>query len=219
MITKQQLLAFAPQALAPEETANQLSLHASRVGVTTNRRIRHFMAHLHHESGGFTRLEENLNYSAQRMTEVWPKRFPTVASAQPFARNARALANKVYGGRMGNTGPNDGYLYRGGSLLMLTGKSNFVRAAKWTGLDLVAHPEWVRTVPTSAQIAADFVRAEGIIALWDEDDDEKVVTSMATHLKINEGDDLKEGTRAINGGLIGLADRRKQLERAATIWK
>lgn len=210
---------FAPRAINPDQMALALSDHATRVGIDNPRRLRHFLAHLHHESGGFARLEENLNYSAKRLTQVWPSRFKTVAAAQPFARNPRALANKVYGGRMGNTGPNDGYLYRGGGLIMLTGKRNYTRAKGWTGLDLVTHPEWARTVPVAAQIAADFVRANGIIELWDEDDDEKVLTTMAEQVKVNEEDDLREGTRAINGGLIGLTDRREQLKRAAEIWK
>lgn len=210
---------FAPRAINPEQMSLALSDHATRVGINTPRRLRHFLAHLHHESAGFSRLEENLNYSAKRLTQVWPSRFKTLAAAKPFERNPRALANRVYGGRMGNTGPNDGWIYRGGGLIMLTGKNNYTRAKGWTGVDLVAQPELARTVIVAAQIAADFVRANGIIEIWDEDDDEKALHVMAEHIRLNEEDDLTEGTRAINGGLIGLEDRRNQLKRAAEIWK
>ncbi|MCI1002774.1 chitinase [Ochrobactrum sp. C6C9] len=80
-----------------------------------------------HETGGKMQpIEENLNYtSAARIRQVWPSRFSTVAAAHPYVRNPQGLANKVYGGRMGNTGANDGWLYRGRALAMITGKDNY----------------------------------------------------------------------------------------------
>lgn len=68
---------------------------------------------------------ESMSYSARRMTEVWPSRFRTIASAQPYARNPRKLANKVYGGRMGNHLPDDGWRFRGGPGPQLTGRANY----------------------------------------------------------------------------------------------
>ena len=86
------------------------------------------LSEVYHETGGRMQpVIENLNYSAKRMTQVWPKRFPTVASAQPYAGNPRALANKVYGGRLGNTGPDDGWLYRGRGLAQITGRANYAK--------------------------------------------------------------------------------------------
>ncbi|ACL58930.1 hypothetical protein [Methylobacterium nodulans] len=93
---------------------------------------------------------ENLNYTtAERIRAVWPSRFPTVASAVPYVRNPQGLANKVYGGRLGNTGPNDGWLFRGMGLVQATGKDNAIRATKrlralgylTPDQDLVATPE------------------------------------------------------------------------------
>lgn len=80
-----------------------------------------------HETGGKMQpIAENLNYtSASRIRQVWPSRFASVTAAQPYVRNPQALANKVYGGRMGNTGANDGWLYRGRALAQITGKDNY----------------------------------------------------------------------------------------------
>lgn len=86
------------------------------------------LAEAYHETGYTMQpIEENLSYSAKRMTQVWPSRFPTIASAQPYAGNPRVLANTVYGGRLGNTGPNDGWVFRGRGLSQITGRSNYAK--------------------------------------------------------------------------------------------
>lgn len=86
------------------------------------------LAESHHETGGQMQpVSENLNYSAKRLTEVWPSRFPTIAAAAPYANNPRKLANKVYGGRLGNADPGDGWLYRGRGLAQITGKANYAK--------------------------------------------------------------------------------------------
>jgi putative chitinase len=219
LITRAQLVAFAPAALNPDAAAPALTKHMVRCEITTPRRIRHFMAHLAVESMYLARLEENLNYSVARLQQVWPSRFPNPVAAQPFARNPRELAHKVYGGRMGNDGKLDGWLYRGGGYVMLTGRDNYRLASAWTGLDLTTHPEWARTPAVAAQIACDFWRVKGINKIVDADKDEVVAKTISQEITLNEGDDLKEGTRAINGGLIGLDARGKALLRAGTIWK
>ncbi|WP_457578970.1 hypothetical protein [Ensifer adhaerens] len=86
------------------------------------------LAEAHHETGGqFQPVSENLNYSAKRLTEVWPNRFPTIAAAAPYANNPQRLANKVYGGRLGNVDPGDGWLFRGRGLAQITGRENYAR--------------------------------------------------------------------------------------------
>lgn len=96
--------------------------------VIDNRHLAYMLATVFYETGGTMQpVTENLNYSAERLTQVWPSRFPTIASAKPFARNPRKLANKVYGGRMGNTAPDDGWLYRGRGLPQITGKENYAK--------------------------------------------------------------------------------------------
>lgn len=94
-----------------------------------------------HEFGMLEHLQEDLNYSAARICAVWPGRFPTTLEAAPYARNPEALANRVYGGRMGNTEPGDGWRFRGRP--MLTGRATYERVGDLIGQDLVDLPELI----------------------------------------------------------------------------
>ncbi len=154
----------------------------------TKLRADHFFAQLLHETGGLKLLVENLNYSALRLTEVWPSRFPTLGDALPFAHNSRALANKTYGGRMGNIDENDGWRYIGRGLLQLTGRENYARIGSALGLDLVGFPTLVLDPEQGLRIAGEFwwSRQCNIFA---------------------DADNLEGVTHAINGGLVGLAER------------
>jgi putative chitinase len=113
-------------------------------GMTTPLLVAHVMAQVSHECGAGTEVVENLNYSATRMMAVWPSRFPSHASAAPYAHNPRALANKVYNGRMGNRAESDdGWSFRGRGAVQTTGRNGYLRLAAATGLDLAAHPDLV----------------------------------------------------------------------------
>lgn len=104
--------------------------------------VAHVMAQISHECGAGNDLVENMNYRASRIRAVWPSRFPTVASAEPYAHNPQKLANKVYNGRMGNKlGSNDGWTFRGRGGSQTTGRSGYERVAKQTGLDVVNNPD------------------------------------------------------------------------------
>jgi putative chitinase len=177
-------------------------------GITeTTLRVAHFMAQVLHESGGLTRQIESLNYSAQRLPQVWPSRFKPTGPLDPatFAHNQQKLGNQVYGGRMGNTGPNDGFTYRGRGLLQLTGKESYesatttVRALNPTAPDFVAAPDAMFSAQWCLVVAAAEWAAKGCNALADEDDIRKV-------------------TRRINGGLIGLRDRTEWLRLTRAVW-
>lgn len=183
----------------PEAVSAGLNAAAERFGIDTPLRLAHWLGQMHHESGGFLRTVENLNYSAQRLTEVWHGRFPTLESAQPYAGNPEALANKVYAGRMGNTQPGDGYRFRGRGWKMLTGRDNYQRAGQGLGMLLTEDPDLVAKPLGAAMTAGWF---------WDRHD----LNELA------DADDIEAITRVINGGQIGLEDRKRQVARAKTIW-
>ena len=160
------------------------------------RALAHFVAQVLHESGGLGRLVENLNYSAERLCAVWPKRFPNPDRARPYARNPEGLANYVYGGRMGNIDPGDGWRYIGRGLIQITGRSNYELIAELTGMDVVTTPDLL-TEPNAALLSA--------LAWWGE--------------SLPEADDMsvEQVTRVVNGGLNGLDERKRLFERAMRV--
>lgn len=172
-----------------------LTAAMARWGIDTPLRQAAFLAQVSHESGRLTTLSENLNYSAQRLCAVWPSRFPSPASAQPFANNPQALANKVYGGRMGNTAPDDGWRYRGRGLKQLTGKSNYTAYQQASGKPVLAQPDLLLEPDAASDSAAWFWHANGCNALADRQD-------------------WKALTARINGGTLGLAERVALTQRA-----
>ena len=117
MITAEQLkeLHISEDWLEPLNDALQ------RYEINTPLRMAAFIGQCAHESGNFKTLQENLNYSAESLCRVWPSRFPTLESAQPYHRNPDKIANKVYGGRMGNgtEETEEGSLYKGRGLIQL----------------------------------------------------------------------------------------------------
>lgn len=158
-----------------------------------------FMGQIYEETGGFTVLTENLNYSAARLMAVFHKHFRTIRDAQAVAGNAVKTANSIYGGRMGNVNPNDGWKYRGGGLLQLTGANNYKLMAKKTGIDLYNHPDLARDPSTALEIAAQCFKALGA--------DEPA-----------ERDDVVTVTRIVNGGYINLDKREDAVKKAKRIF-
>ena len=181
-------------ATEPAMMGKEADEHFQTFGLVDPLRIAHWFAQFSVESQGFTRFEENLNYSADRLCAVFPGRFPTLAAAAPYAHNPQAFANKVYGGRMGNNNPGDGYLYRGRGP-GLTGKDNYTASAKSTGLRLVTSPDLASSPLLFVLLACDY---------WDR----KGCNEAA------DADDIVRVTKIINGGTIGLADRTAALARA-----
>lgn len=170
-----------------------------QAGISTPIRVRHFFARVCVETGGLHTLEENLNYSARRAHEVWPGRFPTAVSARPFANNPVKLAEKVYGGRLGNFAPGDGWAFRGSGLLQNTGRENFEEVEAATGLPVVANPDLLRGFPGALLAATIYWSRRNINALADSND----VAGVC---------------KAVNGGAIGLTDQKAWLAKAATVW-
>lgn len=152
-----------------------------------------FLGQVLHESNGLQQMEEGLSYSAERLTVVWPRRFPTLESAAQFARNPEALANKVYGGRMGNTEPGDGYKYRGRGIIQITGKENYKLVSDILGIDIVTSPDKLAEPETALRAA---------IAWWE---DRIPDSAMGDTLAI---------TKRVNGGTLGLAHRQELTAKA-----
>jgi putative chitinase len=178
----------------------------------TPQRVSHFLAQVLHESQALTVEYENLSYSAERLSKVWPVRFRPRGPLDPagYARNPRKLANLVYGGRMGNEGAEDGFLYRGRGMLQLTGKASYARATalvreKMAGTpgaaapDFVARPDAVLDPQWCLEVAAATWVDKGCNALADEND-------------------LDQVTRRINGAGNGLAERTEWCRCTGQIW-
>jgi putative chitinase len=159
-------------------------------------RLHFFLAQIGHESGGLTVAEENLDYSAERLREVWPRRFPDLAAARPFARNPQALANAVYAGRMGNgdAASGDGFRYRGRGYIQITGRDGYRRVGTIAGLDLEGDPDQAAAPQHALLVACAFWQWKELNPFCDLGDFRKV-------------------TRRINGGLTGLADRSAWLDK------
>lgn len=167
--------------------------------ITTRPRLAAVLGQLAVESNELRVWEENLNYSAKRLCQVWPKRFPSLDAATPFANNPRALANKVYAGRMGNDGPDDGWNFRGRTPVQLTGRDNYTAVAKKINLPLADNPDLVNDKATAFRIVGCFFR------------DIKPMLSVA------DKGDFKAVSRAVNGGDEGLDARLKYSNRALSV--
>lgn len=154
-------------------------------------RAAHLLGQASHESGGFKLTRENLNYSAETMCRVWPSRFKTVEDAAPYARNPKALADKVYSNRMGN-GEGEGHVYIGRGFLQLTGKDNYKAFATDMRVpEIMQDPSLVET-DYAMETALWFFEKNGLFAIADEG--------------VNE-DTIKRITKRVNGGYIGLDHR------------
>ena len=171
----------------------QIELQAPATGIDTVPEMASFLSQFGHETMGFTRFEENLNYSEERLMAVWPSRFQTLADAQRFARNPQALAEKVYGGRMWNNLPGDGWLYRGRGP-QLTGKNNYCRASVMVDINLIGNPDLMLDPKIGVMVALAGWKAFGLDL---HDDDE----------------DARTERRIINGGLIGLKETQALLDK------
>lgn len=166
--------------------------------INTAKRQACFIGQCMHESGGFKLLRENLNYSARALMNTWPSRFLDADVAEQYARQPEKIANKVYGGRMGNTEDGDGAKYIGRGLIQLTGKDNYKAFGDAIGEDLVANPQLVEEPRYAALSAGWFWNKRGLNALAD----------------VMDIDTL---TKRINGGNIGIQDRIAKINKALNI--
>ena len=182
----------------PDSVIAMIPEVAAKFEINTPLRLAHFLAQCGHESGGFRLTQENLNYSAKGLNGIFKKYFPTLDSAVPYERKPEKIANKVYGGRMGNgtEGSGDGWKFHGRGFIQLTGKDNYTSFTKSIGEDCVSNPDLVASKYALAS-AAWFFNKNGLHKMADGGATDAVVTSI---------------TKRVNGGTIGLPDRIKHFK-------
>ena len=167
--------------------------------ISTPQRVAAFLAQTAHESGGYTALHENLNYTAQSLCRVWPSHF-NAGIADQYAHNPEKIANRAYAGRMGN-GPEesgDGWNFCGRGLLQVTGRVNYQAFADSVGMNINDVPAFLQTFEGAVQSACWFWENNNLNAYADSGD---FVTM----------------TKKINGGTLGLEDRTARYQHAVQI--
>lgn len=199
-ITVEHIKHLFPQYKYPADLADVLNVQLNKYQINTINRVAGFLSQCGHESNGFTVLKENLNYSAEGLLRIFKKYFPTLESAQEFARNPEKIANKVYGGRMGNglapTG--EGYKFRGRGAIQLTGKDNYSKYASSVNMTLDEAVADLETLDGAIESACWYWSTNGINEICDRDD-------------------IQLMTKRINGGFNGLAERQAKYEEAKLV--
>lgn len=173
-----------------------------KYGVTTTDQFDEFLANVTQESGEFAHKVENMNYRAVTLRKVWPSRFPTLDIANQYAMQPIKLANFVYGDRMGNNQPGDGWQFRGGGFIGLTGREVYSKYANYLGKNVIETSDWVRNTDEGALDSA-FWFFYVLKSLKDE----------------AEKDDIIGIIKSINGGLIGKDVRLMYYKRAQNALK
>jgi putative chitinase len=200
MLTLSQLKQLLPKNPYVEHWHHALFQLLPDYDINTPNRIAAFVAQCAHESGGFMVLKENLNYKAATLRKIFPKYFPNDQIAQEYASKPNkqvAIASKVYANRMGNgdEASQEGWKFCGRGLIQLTGRSNYQAFADSLEMSIDDVPEYLQTFEGAAQSACWF---------WETN-------------KLNQwadAGDILTLTKRINGGLIGIDDRKKHYEHA-----
>ena len=200
MLTLSQLKQLLPKNPYVEHWHHALEQLFPDYDINTPRRMAAFIAQCAHESGGFMVLKENLNYKAATLRKIFPKYFPNDQIAQEYASKPNkqvAIASKVYANRMGNgdEASQEGWKFCGRGLIQLTGRSNYQAFADSLEMSIDDVPEYLATFEGAAQSACWF---------WETN-------------KLNQwadAGDILTLTKRINGGTIGLEDRKKHYDHA-----
>jgi putative chitinase len=170
----------------------------AKYDINTPQRQAAFIGQCAHESGNFKVLQENLNYSADGLMKTWPSRFSTIEIANQYARQPAKIAGKVYNGRLGNTSEEEAAKYLGRGLIQLTGKENYANCGSGIDVDLLADPTLLLDSRYATLSAGWFWNKKGLNALAD-------------------ASDIETMTKRINGGLIGLDDRKAKIAKALSV--
>ena len=180
--------------------AEALNKVLTKYEINTKNRIAGFLAQCGHESLDFTVLKENLNYGAKGLRATFGKYFKDDATAAKYERKPEMIANKVYASRMsnGDEASGDGYKFRGRGAIQLTGRANYTAFAKDIGKTLDETIVYLETLDGAIESACWFWKQNGLNAICDKDD----IVAM---------------TKKINGGTIGLEDRKTHYEKAKKV--
>ena len=200
MITVSQLKQLLPKNPYVEHWHHALEQLFPDYDINTPKRMAAFIAQCAHESGGFMVLKENLNYKPASLRKLFPKYFPNDQIAQQYCskpNKQEAIANRIYADRMGNGSESsgDGYRFCGRGLIQLTGRSNYQSFADSLEMKIEDVPEYLATFEGAAQSACWF---------WETNNLNKYA----------DAGDILGLTKRINGGTIGLEDRKKHYEHA-----
>lgn len=204
-ITAERLRAVAPRLTPVQAQAHAQALDAARSAgeINSPARVRHFVAQVAHETGGFRALTENLNYrDAAQLDRLFSKVAGLDDARRLIAKGPQAIANRVYAGRVGNgdEASGDGWRFRGRGYLQITGRANYRQLATVCRLPLEDEPELLEQPLKAALVAAHFWRWHGINRYADADDTAGV-------------------TRQVNGpGMAGLDDRIAKVGLARKVW-
>ena len=198
-ITVDQLGAMIPTNNEVEAWCEELNKALPKYDIDTPQRIAGFVSQCAHESRDFTATEENLNYSQGALERVFGRYFGAgKRNAAEYARNPEKIANYVYmdefrsaRGALGNTQEGDGWRFRGGGLKQLTGRNNYEGFAKDYDMTAEEAADWVRTKEGALASALWFWNKNNLNTIADTGD----VVAL---------------TKRINGGDIGLADRKQR---------
>ena len=189
MIKKEQLIEIGIDEKYLEPLNNAFKKYA----ITDTNEKAMFLAQTTHESNDYKRLEESFRYTPQRLFEVFRKRVGSLDNAKKLcSQGAKAIADFVYGGRLGNA-KDEGYKYRGRGIIQLTGKNNYKYYGNKLNIDLVNNPHLAKEPDTAIEIA---------LLFWKEKE-------CGLYAKMG---DVKTVTKLINGGYNGLDDRQKRFD-------
>ena len=191
LINKQELQKLFPRVKDIDKLHSGLEKYLPEYHINTKERVCMFLAQYGHETGGFTALIENMNYSAERLLAVFPKYFKSIAEANQYARKPDMIASYVYGNRMGNGSPasKDGWNFRGRGVCHLTGRANYTACSQDTKLDLIGNPDLACELDTGILVGCWYWEKRGLNNLADKKD-------------------MTLATKAINGGVIGIKERQ-----------
>jgi putative chitinase len=189
----------------PDLVISQIPDTAVKFGITNTLRLSHFLAQCYHESGGFSTVRENLNYSVPRMLEIFKSDFDInkdkliseseKVKAKSIVGNQVAIGNFVYANQNGNGNEisGDGYNFRGRGYIQLTGRANYAKFDGFVDDDIVANPDLIAT-KYPLMSAAFFFKNNNLWSICDKGDSESTIKAL---------------TLRVNGGLNGIKDRIK----------